>query len=354
MTPAAPPRRIRRPAASRLLLAAAFAAAAAPLASAQWPPPGPETDWLSAAGHGVFTHYLDGLQNGFGPNSQGKNTTWSAAVDEFDAEAYAASAALANARYAVITVMQGTKFMIAPNAVYDAYTGYAPGEACARRDLVLDLAAALSARGIRLMLYYTGDGPWMDDQATAGLGWPSPSPRDRSNLPLLYIERWTEVLREYAVRYGELVSGWWVDGCYTSFNYSDAKLAFFNLAIRAGNPQGLVAVNHGVVHPISRYSAYEDYTCGESNDFTEIPAGRFVEGSQWHTLSFLGANWAQPGVRYDAATLGTYIRAVNAKLGAVTVDLQLLRNGSMNLSQAQVIGAATSAARAAAEEEAGA
>ena len=68
--------------------------------------------------------------------------------------------------------MQGTKFMIAPNAVYDAYTGFAPGEACARRDLVLDIAAALKARGIRLMLYYTGDGPWEDDQATAGLGWP--------------------------------------------------------------------------------------------------------------------------------------------------------------------------------------
>jgi hypothetical protein len=345
MTPAAPPRRIRRPAASRLLLAAAFAAAAAPLASAQWPPPGPETDWLSAAGHGVFTHYLDGLQNGFGPNSQGKNSTWSEAVDEFDAEAYAASAAQANARYAVITVMQGNKFMIAPNAVYDAYTGFAPGEACARRDLVLDIAAALAKRGIRLMLYYTGDGPWMDDQATAGLGWPSPSPRDRSNLPLLYIERWTEVLREYAVRYGDLVSGWWVDGCYRYFNYSDAKLAFFNLAIRAGNAQGLVAVNQGVVHPISRYSAYEDYTCGESNDLAEVPVDRFVNGSQWHTLSFLGANWAQPGVRYNASALGAYIGAVMARQGAVTVDLQLLRNGSMNFSQAEVIGAATAAVR---------
>lgn len=326
--------------AARVLLAAATAA----LAAAQWPPPGPETDWLSAAGHGVFTHYLDGLQNNFGPNSQGRNTTWSDAVDEFDVEAYAASAAQANARYAVITVMQGSRFMIAPNAAYDAFTGFAPGEACARRDLVLDLSAALSARGIRLMLYYTGDGPWEDDQATAGLGWPAPSPRDRSNLPLLYIERWTEVLREYAERYGDRVSGWWVDGCYRYFNYTDAKLAFFTLAIRAGNPQGLVAVNQGVVHPISRYSAYEDYTCGESNDLTEVPAGRFVNGSQWHTLSFLGNGWAQPGIRYDAATLGAYIRAVNVQEGAVTVDLQLLRNGSMNSLQAAVIGAATAAA----------
>jgi hypothetical protein len=31
--------------------------------------PLPETDWLSAAGHGVFTHFLNGLQSEFGRNS---------------------------------------------------------------------------------------------------------------------------------------------------------------------------------------------------------------------------------------------------------------------------------------------
>jgi len=36
----------------------------------------PETDWFSAAGRGVFTHYLSGLQNGGGRNAQGKNSTY--------------------------------------------------------------------------------------------------------------------------------------------------------------------------------------------------------------------------------------------------------------------------------------
>ena len=40
----------------------------------------------------VFTHYLDGLQNNFGSNSLGKNSTWTECVNEFDAEAYAESA----------------------------------------------------------------------------------------------------------------------------------------------------------------------------------------------------------------------------------------------------------------------
>jgi alpha-L-fucosidase len=306
-----------------------------------WPPPGPETDWFAAAGHGVFTHYLNGLQNSFGPNSEGKNSSWSDCVDEFDTEAYAASAAAANARYAIITVMQGDRFMIAPNSMYDSYTGYAPGEACARRDLVLDLSASLSARGIKLMLYYTGDGPHEDQQASTGLGWPD-APNDRSNVPLLFAQRWAAVLQEYAVRYGDKVSGWWIDGCYTYFNYTEEKLAPYAAAIRTGNPNGLIALNHGVVHPISRYSMYEDYTCGESDDLTEIPTQRFVNGSQWHTLSYIGNNWAQPGIKYNSSQLGSYIRSVNAVQGVVTTDLQLLRSGYMNFTQVNVIGAATS------------
>jgi len=313
--------------------------AGGPHAMTSFPPPGNETEWFRAAGHGLFTHYLDGLQNSFGPNSQGKNTTWSDCVDEFNATAYAASAASAGARYAVITMMQGSRYLLAPNAAYDQFTGYAPGDACARRDLILDLSDALAARNISLMLYWTGDGPHEDAQASAGLGWPE-APTSRANVPLLFAQRWAAVLEEYAGRYAGRVAGWWVDGCYTYFNYTEAKLFPFFAAIRTGNPRGLVALNHGVVHPISRYSVWEDYTCGESNDFSELPPGRFVNGSQWHTLGFLGTAWAAPGARYNGSALGAYVAAVAARQGVVTVDVQLLRDGSINAQQVAVLAQA--------------
>ena len=69
-------------------------------------------DWFQqAARFGVFTHYLDSLQNQHGPNSQGKNSTWDQCVLEFDVEAYAASAAATGARFAVFTVMQMQPYM---------------------------------------------------------------------------------------------------------------------------------------------------------------------------------------------------------------------------------------------------
>jgi hypothetical protein len=61
-----------------LLLLLAAVAAARGSTGAGWNVPAldplphsplPETDWLSAAGHGVFTHFLNGLQSEFGRNS---------------------------------------------------------------------------------------------------------------------------------------------------------------------------------------------------------------------------------------------------------------------------------------------
>ena len=79
---------------------------AAAAASPSPPSPLPETDWLSHAGHGVFTHFLNGLQNEGGRNSQGKNSSWNSCIAQFDVEAYATDAAATGAKYAFITVIR--------------------------------------------------------------------------------------------------------------------------------------------------------------------------------------------------------------------------------------------------------
>ena len=79
------------------------------------------------------------------------------------------------------------------------------------------------------------------------------------------------------MRYGDKVHGWWVDGCYQYFNYTETKLHPYALAVKKGNPKALIALNRGVSHPIQNqtsYSKWEDYTCGESDDFTDVPTSR--------------------------------------------------------------------------------
>ena len=352
------------------------------------PPPSllPETDWLSAAGHGVFTHFLNGLQNEDGRNSLGQNSTWDECVAQFDVDAYAADAAATGAKYAFITMMQVEKYMIAPNARFDNLTGYRPGEACATRDLVLDLSAALDKYGLKLGLYWTGDGPRADPQAKKGMGDDGSPPG--SNVE--FVKRWTSVLQEYAERYGSRVFGWWIDGCYFNaggYGYTDETLKFYHDAIRAGNPQAVIGFNNAPQPVIAsgepwqaggETSKWEQMTAGETNSFNSWgstrthPKSRWVVGPtasampqpfqkaqelttvQWHELTFMGSQWGAPGLCTCSGTLASncsdptctgygpdnvqvYTQTLNAVGAALTVDLQLLRNGSLNAQQVETL-----------------
>ena len=332
--------------------------------------PLPETGWFSEAGHGIFVHYLNGIQNACTDsgrcNSGGKNTSWSECVAEFDTEAFARDAHATGARYVIVTMMQATQYLLAPNAAYDNFTGYKPGEACAKRDLVLDLSASLSKQGLKLLLYWTGDGPRADPQAANGTGWAWPMP-DMKPAPE-FLRRWAAVLREYAVRYGERVSGWWIDGCHAWRGYDETNLRGYHDAIRAGNPKALIALNNMPQNPIDQparnwsnggeVSSWEDFTTGESNDFTDVPTSRWVTGTvvgadgtsrkvtvQWHALAFLGKTWAAPGVSITAAQLAAYTRKVQAVGGVISVDLQLFRNGSLNAEQVAMLSTAWNGSR---------
>jgi len=312
------------------VLLAAFVATLVPH-SAQGDPMNPNTDWFQKARYGVFVHYLDGLQNNAEQiNSLGRQTTWDQCVREFDTERFADTMAEVGAGYVMFTIMQVSRYMIAPNATYDRLTGYKPGEACATRDLVEDLYKSLSRRGIPLMLYFTGDGPRADDKANAAFGFTNPVTKQ-------FVEKWASVAREYGERYKDKVAGYWVDGSYPFIGYDDEKMAIFAKGLKAGNPKRIVAFNRGVDPQVMAYTHEEDFTCGEQNQFYDVPAQRFLSGEQWHILSFLGPSWAQPGSKYTKRELADYVYAVCARGGVVSIDAALFRDGSLDRSQVEML-----------------
>ncbi len=301
--------------------------------SGQSEPRNPNTDWFAKAGYGVFVHYLCGLQNDAETiNSLGRETSWDECVAEFDTERFAQTMEEVGAGYVIFTVMQITRHMIAPNATYDRISGYEPGEACARRDLVEDLYQSLSRRNIPLMLYWTGDGPRADPRASPAFGCGSPVTTE-------FVRRWSSVVEEYGKRYGDKVAGWWVDGCYPFIGYDDEKLGIMAAALKAGNPKRIIALNPGVEARVSAYSRHEDYTCGEQNEFFDMPASRAIEGEQWHILSYLGTGWAKPGSQYTKRELAEYVFDVHQRGGVVSIDVLLFRDGALDRSQVEVLKA---------------
>jgi len=240
--------------------------------------------------------------------------------------------AQAGAGYVIFTVMQVSRFMIAPNATFDRITGYEPGEACATRDLIEDLYQSLHSRGISLMLYWTGDGPRVDGKGAEAFGWQAPVTRS-------FVEKWSSVAREYSERYGDKVVGWWVDGSYGFIGYNDALLGIAASALKAGNPNSIVAFNPGVEAKVNAYSIHDDYTCGEQNRFFDMPASRFIDGEQWHIASFLGASWGQPGCRYSKREMSEYVFDANQRGGVVSIDVMVYRDGALDRSQVEVLKA---------------
>ncbi len=304
-------------------------------APAEAEPRNPNTDWFRKAGAGVFVHYLNGIQNNKDQlHSFGKETSWDECVREFDTEKFAETMKEVGAGYVIFTIMQITRHMIAPNSTYDRITGYKPGEACATRDLVLDLHRSLSKRGIPLMLYYTGDGPRADAKAGPAFGCSTPVTVD-------FVRKWASVVEEYGLRYGDKVVGYWVDGMYPFIGYTDETLGIMAKALKAGNPKRIIALNRGVDPKILPYTRHEDFTTGEQNRFFDMPVERWIEGEQWHILSYLSpGSWAQPGCAYTKAELGDYLFEVNRRGGVVSIDAMLYRDGSLDRSQIELLKAA--------------
>lgn len=293
---------------------------------------------------GVFHHYLNGLQNG---SDKRRNpvgpTSWNDCVNSFDVEKLAYTLHKMKAGYYFITLMQGDQYMLAPNETFDRIAGTKPGEACACRDLPAELYDALSKYDIDLYLYYTGDGPC---RAEDRIGTRFDAPMwHKSQVTEMFVDNWAAVLEEYAVRYGDKVKGWWIDGCYDYLGYNNELLDKYHRAVKKGNPECLLACNNGVKPDYCKWYCNEDFVTGEFNDFIVLPESRFIDGAQAHILAPLGVMpdgkpggaWACTGVKRDGEYMVDFVRRANAIGCTVTIDIWAARDGSCDPEQEAVL-----------------
>jgi hypothetical protein len=298
-------------------------------------------DWLKDAKWGVFTHYMaDNVLKGH----QITVDRWNKAVDGFDVQTLASQLASVGAGYYFITLGQNSGYYCSPNAAYDGFVGITPSK-CSNRDLVADLYGALHPKGIRLMVYLPSGAPDDDAVAMKALEWqPGKHPlgnyengKPKGQDPRLksFQRKWEAVIREWSARWGAKVSGWWFDGCYypdAMYRHPEApNFASFAAAVRAGNPDCIVAFNPGVVNPVITLTPAEDYTAGEINEPDKVVCnGRWVGTAQFHILSYLGPGWCATPPRFKSEQVVGFTKAIVDKGGVVTWDMPNCVNGTIS------------------------
>lgn len=288
------------------------------------------TEWFKEARWGVFAHYLTGKEL--------TAEDWNAQVDQFDVEGLTKQLVSTGTAYYFITIGQNSGHYCSPNATYDSFVGIEPSK-CSKRDLVKELYESLVPHNIKLMVYLPSGAPAADPVAMEKLGWkwgfngewPSWNTGRTGERLAEFQQKWEAVIAEWSTRWGKNVHGWWIDGCYFAdemYRHPDApNFKSFATALKAGNPDALVAFNPGVLTPVISMTEHEDYTAGEiSKTFPECP-GRWVDGAQYHILSYLGAQWGGGEPRFANEFVMEFTGGVNSKGGVVTWDVPISKGG---------------------------
>ncbi|RFC44919.1 MAG: Alpha-L-fucosidase [Verrucomicrobia bacterium] len=212
-----------------------------------------DTQWFRDANYGLMLHWTSDVVP-----RHGAPKPYNEAVRDFDLQTFVSQVARSGAKFVTLTTSHGKMFLPAPLRSLDKIL---PGRT-SERDLVGEVADALNAHGIRLMLYYhlgaNSDAKWQ--QAS---GFFKTDTTDFWN-------NWTSVIGEVGARYGDKVAGWWFDDGTANYYYRSAPWERLANAAKAGNPKRLICFNPWILPPATKF---QDYLAGEGNTDPTVRGG---------------------------------------------------------------------------------
>lgn len=238
--------------------------------------------------YGLMVHYLlaEGVKR-YTPDGGSCDSAARSAEEIFDPDALADAVVRAGADWLVFPFGQNTGFFNAPNPVIER----AVGRPCAskKRDIFGEVAEALAARGKLLVAYSTCDNEdpgicraFGIEPSADGRAWPwAFDPGANPQWPFREFQRgWREVLAYWSRRYGDMISGWWIDGAFkyhTGYDpesnapgansYDGLEFEAWFDALRSGNRDAAVSFNDsGFINPAPHISTpLEDFYSGEAD-----------------------------------------------------------------------------------------
>lgn len=300
-----------------------------------------DSTWMLKEKYGIFMHYQYRIALGcsiktnpqFPTPSQMTAVEWNRYVDGFDVSGFAEQMAEAKVGW-VIFCLDDHYFAwpCSPNKAFSEFTGYAPGEKCSRRDLLLELANALNAKGVKLICYFAGlNGYMKEPKVLAGLMDPAsgrgqfnqkspPSPEGRA--------RRLAVLQEYAQRFQNKIAGWWFDGLEAdTYRAQPHDWWEIDQVVHSANPKSIIAFSWGANEEAYLCRGIDDYAAGDTwskQDLKRLtPKALPAQGGiLWHGKIYCGNVYHGQGDNNQFADqeLIDWVNTCNAQGGICTLD----------------------------------
>ena len=299
------------------------------------------TRWMSQGKFGIFMHYQYRILLGYSvrtkpqfPNpSQMTAEGWNRFVDGFDVNGFAQQMGEAKVGW-VIFCLDDHYFAwpCAPNKAFSEFSGYAPGEKCSRRDLIMDLADALNPMGVKLICYFAGLNGYMNEpKVSAGLmdGAAGRGGLNENSPPLAEgRQRRLAVLKEYADRYKDKIAGWWFDGMeLNTYQAQPHDWWEIHSIVHSANPQAVIAFSCGRNEQACIRKGIDDYTGGDTwskQDLQRLTPAQLPsqEGLLWHGKIYCGNVYHGQGDdnQFRDQELIDWINTCNSQGGVCTLD----------------------------------
>jgi hypothetical protein len=255
----------------------------------------------------------------------GKIKPFGQAVADFPLDRFVEMVEATGAGYVLFTVGHAEPYCPAP---LNSWEKYHPGKTT-QRDLLAEMADALNKKKIKLMCYFP----------THVVGnYPKASSEQFTRMT-------TDILNEFGDRYGEKVVGYWFDGFYQCFEkYPDFSFRDFFKICKVGNSNRIIALNSWIYPNVTEW---QEYWAGETASPVELPVNGSNprgpgEGLRYQALLIMEPYWVQekvemPEPRFTAVALSDYISQCMKNGGAVTINLGIYQDGSVDPKAVEVL-----------------
>ncbi len=288
-----------------------------------------KVEWMSGK-YGVMVHYLPHI----GGMGGVKKLSPQQMAEVFDVKAFADNIEKTGAGWLIFPFGQNSGFYWSENP----YIEERIQNRCSKRDLVLEIANEVTARGIRFMAYIPTEMDFQSDAMRNAFLW------DNSPDKAEFMEIWYNVIEYYAKKLGTKLSGWWFDGCYDASekdfvrtnDWSNVRFdrkRWFAVA-KAGNKKAAVAMGTGA-NLMECVFEEEEYLPGEINEIVYYPWDCNSTDKQWHALTYLDCTWLleagkeMPGPRFSNRELYDYVKECLEKKGALTLNMGIFEDGTI-------------------------